>query len=88
MRKGLAEGMSKGLAKGLAEGELSEARKMLLRLGQTHFRKAPPAEVRAQVEAMQDLPQLEELLLRVPQLRAWSELLPPSGQPRRRKRSQ
>ncbi len=78
----------KGVAEGLAEGELREARKLLLGLGQTHFQTAAPAEVQARLEAMQDLSQLEQLFLRVTQVRSWDELLPASGRPRRRKRGE
>ena len=77
----------KGVAKGRTEGALEEVRKLLLRLGQTQFHTEAPADVQARVEAMQDLDQLEQLLLRVTQVSSWDELLPASGRPRRRKRS-
>jgi len=76
----------KGVAEGRTEGALEEARKLLLRLGQTHFQTAAPADVQAQVEAMQDLEQLEQRLLRVTQLHSWDELLPPRRPARRHKR--
>lgn len=75
----------KGLTEGLAKGALVEARKMLLRLGQTHYQTAASAEVQARVEAMQDLEQLEQLLLRVTQVSSWEELLPAPPKPQRRK---
>ncbi len=75
----------KGVAKGRAEGALEEARKMLLRWGEAHFRTAPPADLQARLEEMQDLDQLEQLLLHVAQVRSWDELLPASPKPRRRK---
>jgi predicted transposase YdaD len=76
-----------GLVQGLAQGELNEARKLLLRLGQSHFQTAAPPDVQSRVEAMQDLDQLEQLILRVTNLRSWDELLPASPRPRRRKSS-
>ncbi len=77
----------KGLAAGRAEGALQEARKMLLQLGQRHLQTPAPADLQARVEEMQDLEQLEQLLLRLGQVRSWEELLPASPKPRRRKSS-
>jgi hypothetical protein len=73
--------------KGVALGALEEARKILLRLGQTHFQTPPPTEVQTRVAAMQDLEQLEQLLLRVTQSQSWQELLPAPAKPQRRKSS-
>lgn len=72
---------------GFAQGQLSEARKVLLRLGQSQFQKEAPPHVQSQVEAMQDLDRLEQLILRVTQARSWHELLPAPSKPRRRKSS-
>jgi predicted transposase YdaD len=77
----------KGLAQGRAEGALQEARKMLLRLGQTHFQTPPSTEIQARVTAMQDLEPLEQLLLQVTQVQSWDELLPTAAKPQRRKSS-
>ena len=74
----------KGVAEGLAKGELKEARKMLLRLGQSHFQTEAPPDVQSRVEAMQDLNQLEQLILRVTQVHSWDELLPLPKPPRRK----
>ena len=87
VREGLAQGLAKGLAQGLAEGELNEARKLLLRLGQSQFQIEAPPDVQLRVEAMQDLNQLEQLILRVTQAHSWDELLPAPPKPQRRKSS-
>lgn len=75
------------IRKGAAQGELNEARKLLLRLGQSHFQREAPPDVQSRVEAMQDLDQLEQFILRVTQLRSWDELLPAPPKPPRRKSS-
>jgi predicted transposase YdaD len=75
------------IRKGLAAGELKEARKMLLRLGETHLQTAPPAALQRRVGRIEDLDQLEGLILRVTQVRSWDDLLPASPKPRRRKPS-
>jgi predicted transposase YdaD len=77
----------KGVAEGLAKGALQEARKMVLQLGQRHLQTPAPANLQARLEEMQDLDQLEQLILRVTQLRSWDDLLPASPKPRRRKSS-
>jgi hypothetical protein len=76
-----------GLIQGRAEGALEEARKMLLRLGETHFQTPPPAKLQRRVARIEDLDQLEQLMLNVTQLRSWDELLPAPAKPRRRKSS-
>lgn len=75
------------IRKGAAQGAVEEARKMLLRLGETHFQKPLPAGLQSLVERIEDLDQLEQLILRVAQVRSWDELLPSSPKPRRRKSS-
>ncbi len=77
----------KGRTEGRTEGALDEARKMLLRLGQGHFQTPASADIRSRVEAIQDLDQLEQLLLRVTQLRSWDDLLPMLSKSQRRKSS-
>jgi len=69
---------------GFLAGELKEARKMLLRLGESHLQTVPPAALQRRVRRIEDLDQLEELILRVTQLRSWDELLPALPKPRRR----
>lgn len=87
IRKGVDTGRTEGLAVGRTEGALQEARKMLLRLGETQLGTVPPAALQRRVEKIEDLDQLEQLVLRVGQVRSWDELLPASPKPRRRKPS-
>lgn len=75
------------IRKGAAQGALEEARRLLLQLGLDHFGAEASAAVQARVEAIQDLPQLEQLVLRVSQAQSWDELLPASPKPQRRKSS-
>lgn len=70
---------------GLSQGELNEARKLLLRLGRNQFQREASPDLQSRIEAMQDLAQLEELILRVPQVKSWDELLPAPPKPQRRK---
>jgi len=80
--EGLAEGRARGLAEGLAEGECREARKLLLRLGRKRL-GPPDRAMRAAVEAIAELPRLEELTERLLDVGSWQELLAPA-RPRRR----
>jgi predicted transposase YdaD len=75
------------IRKGAAQGALEEARKLLLQLGEDHFGAAASAAVQARVEAIQDLPHLEQLARRVYQSQSWEELLPAPPKPPRRKSS-
>lgn len=75
------------IRKGVAAGELREARKMLVRLGEKQFRSPPPANLQRRVARLEDLDQLEQLMLRVTQVRSWDELLPPAAKSRRSKSS-
>jgi predicted transposase YdaD len=88
LRKGMARGMAEGVAQGVVEGRalgaVEEARKMLLQMGEHRFQAPAPADLRSRLEGMQDLPQLEELLLRVGQVQSWEELL--RALPRQRRR--
>ncbi len=82
----LEEGEAKGLAKGRREGELAEARKILLRLGEEHF-GPPDAHVTAAVKATTDLERLEALSTRLLRAASWEDLLgPPARRPRPRRR--
>ena len=75
--------IQKGVAQGQMEGAVQEARKMLLRLGETRFRAESPLAVQSRVEKIKELDQLEQLMLRVAQLSSWDELL--SNLPKRRR---
>jgi predicted transposase YdaD len=70
----LAEGEAKGEARGRAEGRLEEARHFLLALGEAHL-GPPDAAVQRALEAITEVPRLEELGLRVHAVRSWAELL-------------
>lgn len=80
----LEEGEASGLAKGKAEGALVEARKILLRLGQSHL-GTPDAKAVLALERITDLNQLEELCDRVRAVDSWRKLLggPAAGRSRR-----
>jgi predicted transposase YdaD len=72
--KGKAEGEAKGKAEGEAKGRLESARLAVLRLGRKKF--GPPAEdVRAAINAIDDVDQLGSLLDRVLDVSSWHELL-------------
>jgi predicted transposase YdaD len=72
--KGKAEGEAKGKAEGEAKGRLESARLAVLRLGRKKF--GPPAEnVRAAIDAIDDVDQLGSLLDRVLDVSTWHELL-------------
>jgi predicted transposase YdaD len=72
--KGKAEGEAKGKAEGEAKGRLESARLAVLRLGRKKF--GPPAEdVRAAIDAINDVDQLGSLLDRVLDVSSWHELL-------------
>src|SRR5262249_31701131 len=62
------------IEKGIEKGEVSGARKLLLRLGESHFGQAP-AEVRIALEGIHDMDRLEQLALQVEKVSSWQELL-------------
>jgi predicted transposase YdaD len=68
--EGVAIGEQRGVERGRAEGE----RQMLLRLAARRF-GAPPDAIRAQVEAISDLDQLEQLADRLLNAASWDDLL-------------
>jgi predicted transposase YdaD len=83
----LEEGEAKGRSEGAIEGALTEARKILQRLGQRRF-GPPDTRVRTILEGITDVERLEELSERVYQVHSWEELLslptPRRPSPRRR----
>jgi predicted transposase YdaD len=81
----VAEGLAEGRTRGLAEGKLEEARKLLLDLGQHQFGKAAPAEIRATIEASQELRQLEQWTHKLIGSRSWAEVLSTAPKKQRRK---
>jgi predicted transposase YdaD len=70
----------KGLQQGLQQGRIEEAREVVLLQGEARF--GPPDDAtREAINAMSDLGQLHELLLRLANTASWQELVP---RPRRR----
>jgi predicted transposase YdaD len=86
MAEGKAKGMAEGMAKGRHEGELSEARKFFLQLGEDKF-GPPDAHVTAAVEAITDVAQLEALGKQLRRADNWEDLFgPPTRRPRPQRR--
>jgi hypothetical protein len=71
---------------GLRQGRVEEARRLLLIAGEAKFGPAE-AVFRATIKALDDLPRLEVLALRLVSVENWQELLPPPPQGRRRRRN-
>ncbi len=70
-------------AEGRAEGRMVEARRLLLLLGEKRF-GAPDATIRATVEAINNVEQLERLVIKLIEVNSWQELLEPPPRPPRR----
>lgn len=66
--------LEKGEARGEARGQLLGARRMLLRVGGQQFGE-PSAEELQQIEAIDNVEQLEEMALKVREAGSWAELL-------------
>jgi hypothetical protein len=75
------------LQEGRDEGALTEAKKLLRLQGEGCFGAPDGATARA-LEGINDLPRLEELLLRLPHVGSWQELLGRAGTRRAGKRRQ
>jgi hypothetical protein len=71
-----AKGLAEGRAEGRAEGAAEEARQTLLRLGRKKLGQ-PDERVEAEIAAMTDREQLDQLLDRVLDVSTWDELLTP-----------
>ena len=69
------------IREGRAEGRAEEARRVILMLGEKKF-GAADAGVRALLEAMGEVEQLEELIAKVTDVGSWQELL--AALPRRK----
>ena len=78
LQEGLQEGRQKGREEGLVEGReegaVFEARKLLQLLGEAAFGAADKRTLAA-INKIDDLPRLEELLMRVRTASNWGELL-------------
>lgn len=70
--------IEEGEAKGKAEGELHEARKMALKVGQAHLGKAS-ASIMAAINSMTDIAKIEELAVSSSKAASWQELLGTNG---------
>jgi hypothetical protein len=82
LEEGKAEGERRGKVEGEARGKAEEARRILLLLGCDKFGE-PSANVRADLDKLDDVNRLEELTLHLKQAASWQELLDLPG-PRRR----
>jgi hypothetical protein len=69
----------------LRRGRVEGARRMLLLQGEAMF-GPPDTAMRAAIEAIDDLLELEELAVRLVSAGSWHELLPPSTARRRNSR--
>jgi hypothetical protein len=81
--------LEEGAAIGEARGKAAEARRMVLLMGRNRFGE-PSARVKAALDAVTDLGQLEDLGIRLLQATSWEELLGlngPTRRPRGRKKS-
>jgi len=76
--------LARGRDEGEHEGVLKEARRMLLLLGEDHLGRADAATTAA-VQAINDVPQLEQLAKRVYAVTSWQELLGTSDRRRKTK---
>jgi hypothetical protein len=79
----LEEGKAEGRAEGKAEGKAEEARNILQLLGRDQWGE-PSAGVQATLDAIADIDQLNDLIVRLKHATSWEELL---GLPRPRRRS-
>lgn len=72
--------LAEGRKEGREEGKLQEARDLLIRLGRERLGR-PSASMVKRIERIRDRVRLEELLLRLNDVKSWKELLaaPPTG---------
>ena len=70
----LQEGLREGLQEGLAEGAVTEARKLLLRLGTKKLGR-PSARTQAALAKIADVDRLETLIERLETVENWHALL-------------
>ncbi len=72
--EGRAEGLSQGISRGLTEGRISEARRIVLRLGTRKFGPASATVVSA-LDNINDLTLFDDLTDRILTATSWQELL-------------
>jgi hypothetical protein len=70
----LREGKIEGKAEGKAEGEIEEAQRILLRLGRKRFGPAK-AGIKAKIETITHLDQLERLADGILDAKSWNDLI-------------
>jgi predicted transposase YdaD len=66
--------LRRGKAEGLKEGRVTEARNLLLRLGEKRFGPVDP-QSRTALEGLTELDRLEQLLDRMLDVKTWQQLL-------------
>jgi hypothetical protein len=72
---------------GRQEERPREARRILLRVGETRFGGPPTTDQQSVIDAINDAARLEDLVVRAGQVGSWAELLKaPSATPRPRRR--
>lgn len=76
--EGRVEGRVQGWAEGEAKGRADEARQLLLRVGRKRWGTDPDAKTLSTLQAIQELPQLEQLTERILDVSGWQELLKPA----------
>jgi predicted transposase YdaD len=74
LQEGLAEGRAIGIAEGRAEGIAEGERRMLLRLGRARLGE-PNTDTLRELEQITNAERLEELVVRLPEVESWQELL-------------
>jgi flagellar biosynthesis/type III secretory pathway protein FliH len=83
LQQGLQQGKQQGLQQGREEGTVTEAKRLLLLLGESRF-GPPDARTQAALESIADVRRLEELSVLVQNVDGWHTLL---GLPRSRRRN-
>jgi hypothetical protein len=79
----MEKGIAKGMEKGRIEGALAQTKKLLRMTGEKCF-GVPDAATSRALNELNDLPRLEALLVRLPHVHSWQELL---GRPTTRRRN-
>lgn len=69
------------------DSRAEEAREIVLKAGESKFKKPPGASIRDALEALVDVSELEALAVRMFDVNSWEELLPAPPRGRRRRRS-
>jgi predicted transposase YdaD len=89
VEEGVKKGIQKGRQEGLQEGKVQEARQLLIKIGTDQYDGPPNPKQLQELEAITEVPQLENLAVRVSHVNNWSELLASSetSRTRRRKKS-